>query len=67
MTLAAGQTLARINGLDTVWLDVAVPEAQTANVHVGQHVTADLAAYPGELFSGKVSAILPEAISQAST
>lgn len=61
MTLAAGQTLARINGLDTVWLDVAVEETQTANVHVGQHVTADLAAYPGELFSGKVSAILPEA------
>lgn len=61
MTLAAGQTLARINGLGTVWLDVAVPEAQTAGVRVGQHVTAELAAYPGELFTGKVSAILPEA------
>lgn len=61
MTLAAGQTLARINGLSTVWLDVAVPEAQTAGVRVGQHVTAELAAYPGELFTGKVSAILPEA------
>ena len=27
MTLMAGQTLARINGIGTVWLDVAVPEA----------------------------------------
>ena len=61
MTLAAGQTLARINGLGTVWLDLAVPEAQAGNVRVGQNVTAELPAYPGEMFSGKVSAILPEA------
>jgi Cu(I)/Ag(I) efflux system membrane fusion protein len=61
MTLAAGQTLARINGLGTVWLDVAVPEAQAGSVRVGQGVAAALPAYPGETFSGKVSAILPEA------
>lgn len=29
MTLAAGAPLARINGLDSVWLEVAVPEAQS--------------------------------------
>ena len=61
MTLSAGQTLARINGLGTVWLDVAVPEAQTGGVRVGQSVSAVLPAYPGESFAGKVSAILPEA------
>ena len=61
MTLAAGQTLARINGLGTVWLDVAVPEAQTGGVRVGQSVSAVLPAYPGETFAGTVSAILPEA------
>ncbi len=61
MTLAAGQTLARINGLATVWLDVAVPEAQTGGVRIGQQVNALLPAYPGESFAGKVSAILPEA------
>ena len=61
MTLAAGQTLARINGLGTVWLDVAVPEAQIGGVRVGQIVSAILPAYPGEAFAGKVSAILPEA------
>ena len=61
MTLAPGQTLARINGLGTVWLDVAVPEAQTGGVRIGQQVSAILPAYPGESFAGKVSAILPEA------
>ena len=61
MTLAPGQTLARINGLGTVWLDVAVPEAQTGGVRIGQQVSALLPAYPGESFAGKVSAILPEA------
>ena len=61
MTLEAGQTLARINGLGTVWLDVAVPEAQTGGVRIGQQVSAMLPAYPGESFAGKVSAILPEA------
>ncbi len=61
MTLSPGQTLARINGLGTVWLDVAVPEAQTGGVRVGQHVSAILPAYPGESFTGKVSTILPEA------
>ena len=61
MTLEAGQTLARINGLGTVWLDVAVPEAQTGSVRIGQPVSAVLPAYPGETFAGKINAILPQA------
>ena len=61
MTLSSGQTLARVNGLGTIWLDVAVPEAQTGGVRIGQSVSALLPAYPGESFAGKVSAILPEA------
>ncbi|MGE8154165.1 efflux RND transporter periplasmic adaptor subunit, partial [Pseudomonas vancouverensis] len=60
MTVAAGETLARVNGLDSVWLSVAVPQAQAAAISLGQSVDAQLAAYPGELFSGKVSAILPD-------
>ena len=35
MTVAAGMTLARINGLATVWLEVALPEAQAATVRAG--------------------------------
>lgn len=61
MTISAGQTLARINGLNTVWLDVAVPEAQAGAVRVGQNARASFAAFPGEAIAGRVTAILPEA------
>jgi len=59
MTLMAGQTLARINGIGTVWLDVAVPEARAGAVRVGQVVEASFAALPGEPVRGRVTALLP--------
>jgi Cu(I)/Ag(I) efflux system membrane fusion protein len=59
MTLAVGQALARINGLDPVWLDVAVPQAQAAQVTVGARAEAELAATPGQPIVGRVSALLP--------
>ncbi len=59
MTLMAGQTLARINGISTVWLDVAVPEAQAGSVRVGQTAKADFAAFPGKPVQGRVTALLP--------
>lgn len=61
MTVAAGQTLAEVNGLGRVWLNAAVPEAQAGHVRPGGIVAATLAAYPGETFSGRVAAILPQA------
>ncbi|KFX69786.1 RND transporter [Pseudomonas taeanensis MS-3] len=61
MTLSAGQTLATINGLRSVWLDVAVPEAEAMGLHSGQVVEARLPAFPGEVLDGTISAILPEA------
>ena len=61
MTVAAGQTLARINGLATVWLEVAVPEARAGALRLGQHATTRFAAFPGEVLPGRVTAILPEA------
>jgi Cu(I)/Ag(I) efflux system membrane fusion protein len=60
MTVTSGQTLAEVNGLSSVWLNVAVPEAESAQVRVGQTVSAILAAYPGETFTGRVTAILPQ-------
>lgn len=60
MTLAAGQTLAEINGVGSVWLNTALPEAAAGRVRVGQIARATLAAYPGETFTGRVSAILPQ-------
>lgn len=60
-TLAMGQTLAQVSGIGTVWLNAAVPEAQSGRVRVGQTATASLAAYPAESFGGRVIAILPTA------
>ena len=59
MTVTGGQTLARINGLDPVWLEVAVPEAQAGRLAVGARAEAHLAAAPGETIVGRVTALLP--------
>ncbi|ALJ15559.1 Cu(I)/Ag(I) efflux system membrane fusion protein [Sphingopyxis italica] len=67
VTLAAGQTLAEISGLGTVWLNAALPEAQAGLVQVGQRATAKLTAFPGEPFAGKVVAILPAAAADTRT
>jgi Cu(I)/Ag(I) efflux system membrane fusion protein len=61
MTVSAGASLARINGLDNVWLEVAVPEAQVSNLAQGQAVTARLPAFAGETLEGKIQAVLPQA------
>ncbi|WP_085632913.1 efflux RND transporter periplasmic adaptor subunit [Pseudomonas sp. R16(2017)] len=60
MTVATGETLARINGLGNVWLAVAVPESETGSISAGQTVEARLPAFPGTVLRGTVSAILPE-------
>lgn len=67
MTVAMGQTLAQVSGLGTVWLNAAVPEAQAGQVKVGQSARAELAAFPGEAFTGKVTAILPTAQADSRT
>ena len=67
MTLAQGQTLAQITGIDTVWLNAAVPEAQAGQVRVGQHASATLTAFPGESFGGRIIAILPTAQADSRT
>ena len=61
MAVAPGMTLARINGLGTVWLEVALPEALAAAIRPGQPVQARFAALPGEVINGKVAAVLSEA------
>ncbi len=61
MTVPAGASLARINGLDSVWLEVAVPEAQITNLAPGQSVTARLPAFAGETLEGTIQAVLSQA------
>ena len=67
VTLAAGQTLAQVSGLGTVWLNAAVPEARAAEVKAGQTATAELAGFPGERFAGRVIAVLPTAQADSRT
>lgn len=58
MTLMAGQALVRINGLSSVWLEVAVPEALAAQIQPGAKATASVAGN-NEPINGKVAAIVP--------
>ncbi|HEX7886052.1 MAG TPA: efflux RND transporter periplasmic adaptor subunit [Phenylobacterium sp.] len=67
MTVSAGETLAEVNGLGRVWLNAAVPEAMAGQVRLGEAVTATLAAYPGQTFNGRVTAILPQAQAESRT
>lgn len=59
MIIAPGQTLARINGISTVWLDAEVPEAQAGMLTIGQKANATFTSWPGETFTGHVNALLP--------
>lgn len=59
MTLTTGQTLLRINSLDSVWMEVAVPEALAGNLHVGDRAALQLADRAAAPVDGRVSALLP--------
>jgi Cu(I)/Ag(I) efflux system membrane fusion protein len=67
MTVSNGSTLAKINGLATVWLEASIPQAQGALSQLGKSVEAHLTAYPGQTFSGSVISVLPEANSESRT
>ena len=60
MSVEAGQTLARIQGIDTLWLEVAVPESRASTVYRGGEAQVRLAAYPGRALSGRIIAVLPQ-------
>ena len=55
-----GAPLFRINGLQTVWVNARIPEAQLSLVSLGSEVTATATAWPGVAFKGKVIALLPQ-------
>jgi Cu(I)/Ag(I) efflux system membrane fusion protein len=60
MSVEPGQTLARIQGVDTLWLEVAVPEGRASALQLNGESRIRLAAYPGIDLSGRIIAILPE-------
>lgn len=61
MTVSAGASLARLNGLDSMWIEAAVPEAQSGPLRTGQEAQVRLAAFPGEVWKARVASVLPEA------
>lgn len=63
----AGAPLFRINGLDTVWVNAQVPEAQVSMIPMGSMVEARATAWPGMTFKGRVAALLPEVDPQTRT
>lgn len=67
MTVPAGMSLARINGLSSMWFEVAVPEAQSGAIAIGQAVELRLAAFSGEVLKARVAAVLPEASGETRT
>jgi Cu(I)/Ag(I) efflux system membrane fusion protein len=60
MTVMAGAPLFRINGLATVWVNAEIPESLAATIRPGNPLEARTAAFPGQIYKGKVGAILPE-------
>ncbi|GHT96135.1 hypothetical protein AGMMS49545_20380 [Betaproteobacteria bacterium] len=60
MTIDAGQTLARINGIDVVWITAQAPETEAAGLDMGGKATLSFTAFPGQIFTGSVSALIPE-------
>ena len=59
-SVMAGTPLLRINGLDSVWMNAAIPEALRGRVADGASVKAQLAAFPGETFEGTIETLLPD-------
>ena len=60
MSVTPGMTLARINGLATVWALAELPESQAALVRPGSAVEARSPGVPGAVFRGTVQSLLPE-------
>jgi Cu(I)/Ag(I) efflux system membrane fusion protein len=58
--ISAGMPIMTLNGLRTVWLDAAIPQAQSGGVTPGTAVSATVSARPGETFRGHVEALLPD-------
>lgn len=55
--ISTGQTLYAVADLTNVWVDVALTEAQLAQVKPGQAVHISVKAYPKKQFAGKILSI----------
>lgn len=60
MTVMSNAMLFRLVDLSSVWVNAEVPETQGGWLRPGTPVEARVPSFPGEVFRGRVSAILPE-------
>lgn len=63
--LAAGATVVTLQQLDTLFLDFVLPQQTLSELDVGQTILATVDAWPGQKFTGKITAINPK-VDQAS-
>lgn len=59
MALASGATLAKINNLDNLWLDAAIPEAQVTGLHPGDKAIFHSANPNDPTLTGTLEYMLP--------
>jgi Cu(I)/Ag(I) efflux system membrane fusion protein len=59
LTVEPGALLFKLNSLDTVWVNAAVPEREAAQLAPGAAIEARTAALPGRVWQGTVQAVLP--------
>lgn len=58
--LAAGTQVVTLQALDPLYADFFLPQQALAHVRVGQTTTVHVDTYPGETFTGQISAINPQ-------
>jgi Cu(I)/Ag(I) efflux system membrane fusion protein len=58
--VSAGQALMTLNGVSTVWIEAAVPQAAAGTVRTGTPVRVEVDALPGRVFHGSVETLLPD-------
>jgi len=58
--LAAGAVVVTLQSLDPIYVDFFLPQQALDQIRIGQAVNAKVDTYPGQSFSGEISAIEPK-------
>jgi membrane fusion protein (multidrug efflux system) len=58
--LSAGTVIATLQSLDPIFVDFLLPQQAVAQLAVGAKVAAKVDAFPGRVFTGKITAINPK-------
>ncbi|MDX1366358.1 efflux RND transporter periplasmic adaptor subunit [Pseudomonas sp.] len=58
--LASGTTIATLQDLSTLFVDFFLPEQNVPQLAIGQRVRIQVAAYPDQVFEGRIDAINPK-------